>query len=129
MARFETRTLSADADTVAPDGAKVRLLLETDAGGMAHFELAPGQVSGAVTHRSVDEIWYVVSGRGEMWRKQGAREEVVELQPGVSLTIPLGTHFQFRADEREPLTVVAVTMPPWPGADQALAVSGIWQRS
>jgi mannose-6-phosphate isomerase-like protein (cupin superfamily) len=37
----------------------------------------------------------------------------------VCLTIPLGTRFQFRADANgEPLTVVGVTMPPWPDADE-----------
>ncbi len=48
------------------------------------------------------------------------------VQAGVSLTIPLGTQFQFRATGHEPLTMVAITMPPWPGADEAYAVEGPW---
>ncbi len=48
---------------------------------MAHFELAPGAVSNAVEHRTVEEIWYVLSGCGEMWRKQGPREEIIPLDP------------------------------------------------
>jgi hypothetical protein len=56
----------------------------------------------------------VASGRGEMWRKQGGREEVVPVGPGVCVTIPLGTHFQFRSFGDEPLAAVGVTIPPWP---------------
>src|SRR5580698_2554867 len=37
-----------------------------------------------------------------------------------------GTHFQFRASDGAPLTVVGVTMPPWPGDDEAYEVPGTW---
>ena len=112
---------------LAPDGSEVRVLLGLAAGGMAHFSLAPGRVSKAVEHRSVEEIWYVVAGRGAMWRRHGVHEAVVVLEPGMCLTIPLGTRFQFRADEgTEALAAIAVTMPPWPGADEAFAVDGPW---
>jgi mannose-6-phosphate isomerase-like protein (cupin superfamily) len=93
---------------------------------MAHFQLAPGEVSTAVLHRTVEEIWFVLGGRGEMWRKQGDREEIVVLEAGVCLTIPLGTCFQFRSFGDEPLSAVAVTMPPWPGDDEAQTVDGTW---
>jgi mannose-6-phosphate isomerase-like protein (cupin superfamily) len=93
---------------------------------MAHFELAPGTTSVAVAHRTVEEIWYFVTGRGEMWRKQGAREEIVTVERGVCITIPLGTHFQIRAMGNEPLTALAVTMPPWPGSDEAYLVKEKW---
>lgn len=127
MESFGTKQLPAARDVVAPDGSDVRVLLGLARGGMAHFVLAPGQVSTAVTHRTVEEIWYVLSGRGEMWRRQGDREEVVAMAPGVCLTIPLGTHFQFRSLGTEELAAVAVTMPPWPGDGEALVVAGKWQ--
>lgn len=92
---FDTMRLPAARDAVAPDGSDVRVLLGLKGGGMAHFELAPGQTSTAVTHRTVEEIWLFLSGRGEMWRRQGEREEIVALERGVCITIPLGTHFQF----------------------------------
>ena len=113
-------------DAVAPDGAEVRVLLTLHGGSMAHFRLAPNQTSRAVTHRTVEEIWFVVTGQGEMWRKLAAREEVVALSPGVCLTIPLGTHFQFRSSGDEPLGAVAITMPPWPGEAEAYEVAGPW---
>lgn len=124
---FETKKLPATPDVVAPDGSDVRVLLNTPRGGMAHFELARGRASDAIRHRSVDEIWFVLSGRGEMWRKGGAREEVVALEPGVCVTIPAGTHFQFRAFDGESLNAIGVTMPPWPGPDEAVPVPGKWE--
>ena len=126
MQRFETKILSEKRDVVAPDGSAVRILLGLKGGGMAHFELAPGQTSKAVTHRTVEEIWHFVSGSGEMWREQEGREECVLVGPGVCLTIPLGTRFQFRSFGPEPLAAIGVTMPPWPGEGEAVAVEGKW---
>jgi mannose-6-phosphate isomerase-like protein (cupin superfamily) len=129
MTGFATLGLPADPTVVAPDGSDVRVLLRLPGGSMAHFELGAGMVSLAVTHRSVEEIWFIVAGRGEMWRKQGEREEVVALQPGVCLTLPVGTHFQFRASATESVAAVAVTMPPWPGEAEATVVPGCWAPS
>ena len=127
MTEFATRRLPAQRDVVAPDMSDVRILLGLERGGMAHFELAPGRTSRAVAHRTVEEIWYFVGGRGEMWRRQGGREEVVAVEPGVCLTIPLGTQFQFRSLGAEPLAAVGVTMPPWPGEGEAYEVRGKWE--
>jgi mannose-6-phosphate isomerase-like protein (cupin superfamily) len=126
---FATTRRPHDRTAVAPDGSDVRVLLALSGGGMAEFELAAGQVAAAVTHRTVEEIWYVLSGRGEMWRRQGSHEQVIALEPGVCLTIPLGVHFQFRALGDGPLRVLGVTMPPWPGGDEAIPVSGPWTPS
>ncbi len=93
---------------------------------MAHFELPAGATSHAVRHRTVEEIWYVLSGRGELWRRQDEDERTDALRPGTSVTIPLGTTFQFRAESGAPLCFVAVTMPPWPGMDEAVKVGGPW---
>ncbi len=124
---FASLSLPSATHVVAPDGAEVRVLLGLTAGGMARFELPAGATSRAVTHRSVEEIWFVVSGRGEMWRRQGEREAIVTLEPGLCLTLPRGTQFQFRASPVEAVAAVAVTMPPWPGADEAVGVAGPWQ--
>ena len=124
--KFETKAISPNPDAVAPDGSLVRLLPVLPGGSFAHFELPAGRVSLAVTHRTVEEIWYVVSGAGELWRRQDGAEEVVALKPGTAVTIPLGAHFQFRAGEGAPLAFVAVTMPPWPGPDEAVPVDGHW---
>ncbi len=127
MTDFATKRLPVNRDAVAPDLSDVRLLLELKGGGMAHFELDSGRTSKAVAHHTVEEIWFFLSGRGEMWRKQDGREEVVPVGPGVCLTIPLGTHFQFRSFGDEPLAAVGVTMPPWPGDGEAYDVEGKWE--
>jgi mannose-6-phosphate isomerase-like protein (cupin superfamily) len=127
MNQFDTKQLPVKGDAIAPDGSTVRILLGLKGGSMVHFELPPGQISTAVTHKTVEEIWYILSGQGEMWRKIGENEQVVALSEGLCLTIPLGTHFQFRAFGDEPLSAVGVTMPPWPGEDEAQIVPGKWK--
>ena len=125
---MQLRRLPAEPDAVAPDGSAVRVLLALAGGSMAHFELAAGETSLAVRHRTVEELWYFVGGRGEMWRcDAGGREAIDAVEPGVSLDIPLGTSFQFRALGDEPLRAVGVTMPPWPGEDEAELVDGPWR--
>jgi hypothetical protein len=102
VSAFATLRLPRDPTAIAPDGPAVRVLLALADGSMARFALGPGQV---------------------------AREEVVELEPGVCLTIPLGTHFQFRAAAGEGVAAIGVTLPPWPGADEAVFVAGPWAPS
>jgi mannose-6-phosphate isomerase-like protein (cupin superfamily) len=123
---FCTRRAAAIPDAVAPDGSEVRLLCATPRGSTALFTLMPGMVSKAVAHRSVEEIWYFTRGRGRMWRRDATREDIVEIVPGLSVAIPAGTRFQFRVDGEEAIEAVGVTMPPWPGMDEARIVEGVW---
>jgi mannose-6-phosphate isomerase-like protein (cupin superfamily) len=123
---FETKRLPTARDAVALDGSDVRILLGVTGGGLAHFELAAGETSTAVTHRTVEEIWYFLRGHGEMWRRRGRVEEVVGVSAGVCITIPLGTCFQFRAFGDEPLSAIGATIPPWPGEAEAIVVVGPW---
>jgi len=124
---FMTKVLGSQVDAKAPDGSDVRLLLQMTRGSMAHFSLDPRHVSKAVAHKTIEEIWYFVRGKGRMWRRLGPHEEIVDVFPSVSITIPTGAEFQFRNDGDEPLQAIGVTMPPWPGADEAVEVDGIWQ--
>jgi mannose-6-phosphate isomerase-like protein (cupin superfamily) len=119
--------LPASPRVPAPDGSDVRILLATQSGSCAHFELAGGQTSTAVVHRTVEEIWFFLEGRGQMWLASGDGDgEVVDVMPGDCLTIPVGTRFQVRAHGTAPLAAVGVTMPPWPGEDEAVVVEGRW---
>lgn len=129
MTEFRTKCIPDARDAIAPDGSDVRVLLNLTGGGLAHFELSPGETSTAVAHRTVEEIWFFLNGCGKMWRKQEQREEIVQVHRGVCITIPLGTHFQFRSFGPGPLTAVAVTMPPWPDEEEAYVVKGKWEAT
>lgn len=126
---FNTTKLGLNPIETAPDGSTLRRLLGVAGGTMAHFELSAGETSRAIAHRTVDELWFVVSGSGQLWLKQGTRQEVIALAPGVCASLPRGTRFQFRASEAEAVAIVAVTIPRWPGSFEAEPVDGRWPRS
>ena len=123
---FQAKSVPDVPDAIAPDGLEVRLLVQLTSGSMAHFTVAPGGVGKAVTHRTVDELWYFVSGPGEMWLADAERTEVVTVSAGTSVSLPQGTRFQVRNMSEEPLRAVGVTMPPWPGEQEAVVVDGTW---
>jgi mannose-6-phosphate isomerase-like protein (cupin superfamily) len=125
-ASFATKQLGEAYDVLAPDTSEIRLLVATTRGSLAHGTLRPGQVSLAIAHLMVEEVWYVTAGRGQIWRKHGDHELVVDLEPGTALTIPTGAHFQFRCTGSDPLCFVMCTMPPWPGAQEAVRVPDHW---
>jgi mannose-6-phosphate isomerase-like protein (cupin superfamily) len=122
----EVMALPAEAGVIAPAGSDVRLLVGLGRGAMVHFQLSPGDASVPVRHRTVDELWFVTEGRGEMWLL-GPGEvsaEPAPIGPGSSLSIPVGTTFQFRNTGSGPLSAVGVTMPPWPGPGEAELLDG-----
>jgi mannose-6-phosphate isomerase-like protein (cupin superfamily) len=123
---FVSRMRSNEPDAIAPDGSEVRILANTKRGSMAEFLLPPGKTSIAVAHRTVEEVWFFTAGQGELWRKNDKAEEIVQIHPGLSISIPIGTHFQFRNDSTENLKAIGITMPPWPGPDEAYTVKGKW---
>lgn len=123
---MESKTLSSTPDCLAPDHSEIRLLAATGRVSTVHCSLPAGQVSLAVAHKSVEEIWYFLEGQGEVWRRQGDDEEVTAAVPGVSLTIPTGTHFQFRNTGAAPLRFLCVTVPAWPGEGEAYRVKDYW---
>jgi mannose-6-phosphate isomerase-like protein (cupin superfamily) len=130
MSELCDRLLPPEPEAVAPDGSLVRLLCAVDQASMAHFELGPGEVSRPVVHRTVEEIWFVLEGLGVMWRKHPSQLPYeVDLRPQVSLTIPVGTTFQFKNTGRLPLAIVGVTIPPWPGDGEAMPGDGPWVPS
>lgn len=123
---MQTKHVPEAFDTIAPDGSEIRILVSTAGSSMAHCSLPPGRTSLAVAHRTVEEVWYFLGGRGEVWRKLGDSEETVEVSSGSSLSIPRGTHFQFRNTAAAPLEFVLTTIPQWPGHDEAYRVPGCW---
>ena len=123
---MDTRKLPRKYTVLAPDGSEIRELVSVKNGSMVHCTLPPGAVSMAVVHRTVEEVWYFVQGRGQVWRKSETAESVVDVQPCVSLSIEVGTHFQFRNTGDDDLCFIIVTMPPWPGEYEAVRVEDYW---
>lgn len=113
-------------DYLAPDKSEIRLLVEGEHGGLAHCLLPAGRVSSAVRHRTVEELWYVFEGDGEVWRSREGEERMDPIKPGDSLCIRPNTAFQFRASAGHDLKLLFATMPPWPGPQEAISVTREW---
>jgi|SRR5262245_28419942 len=115
----------AAPDTIAPDGSEIRLLA-TDAhgatrAGLCEVRLPARAISRPVSHRSVEEIWYVLAGQGQVWRSApGANTEPIDVRPGDALVIPTGWRFQFSASAEGELRFLCYTVPPWPGPEEAV---------
>ena len=115
----------------APDGSQVRLLLTDEHGAtrcsVVEVTIAAGEVSRPVVHRTVEEAWYVLSGAGEVWRCPPGTPAggvlTARVAAGDALVIPTGWSFQFRADAGSDMRFVCVTMPAWPGMDEAQSVA------
>lgn len=82
---FQTKKLSKNYDYVAPDGSEIRLLQSLSGGDLVHCTLPPYKLAKAVRHKSVEEIWHYFEGKGEAWRKQDDREEVITVELGLVL--------------------------------------------
>lgn len=120
------RSLPEPYDYLAPDNSEIRLLANGEHGGLAHCLLPAGKVSSAVRHRTVEELWYVLEGEGEIWQARDGEERIDAVRPGDSIRIRVDTAFQFRAGERRDLKILLTTMPPWPGPQEAVSVDGKW---
>jgi mannose-6-phosphate isomerase-like protein (cupin superfamily) len=126
---YAVRHAGAAPDAYAPDGSEIRLLLTNEQGAtrasVCEVRLPAGEVSQPVSHRTVEECWYVLSGSGEVWRCPPEQESSacppVSVSPGDALVIPTGWHFQFRAASGSDLRFLCFTSPPWPGAEEAAA--------
>lgn len=112
-------------DAIAPDGSEVYFrAVDASRASLVEVVLGPGKISRPVRHRTVEEIWYFLSGRGEVWLRAlpGSRSAKRDVGAGDVVVIPTGWDFQFRTAGEEPLRFLCFTTPPWPGPDEALAV-------
>lgn len=123
---MQTRPIPKSPDARSPAGAEIRYLIDGATGNMIHSTVPPSQVNRATVHATVSEFWYVLSGRGEIWRRDENGEEVTVLEPGVSIDIPVDTAFQYRCIGAEPLRFLCITMPRWPGDSEATHIEGPW---
>ena len=102
-------------DYLASDGSEIRVLVSGGKGSLAHRVLRAGATTKVVQHHGVEELWYVLSGAGEVWRHcEGEPPRADRVGPGDSLCIPVGVSYQFRALSDADLKLLLTTMPPWP---------------
>lgn len=124
--KMKTQHIPQDYQHTSPAGAEVRVLMNNEHGGMAHCTLKNKKISKAVQHKTVSEFWHVLSGKGAIWRKKDDEASVTVLEPGITIDISVGTHFQYRSDDGD-LVFICVTMPPWLGHDEVNYVSTYWE--
>jgi mannose-6-phosphate isomerase-like protein (cupin superfamily) len=124
---MQTRAFPATPQARSPAGAEIRYLMAGQTGDMIHSTVPPGQVNRATVHATVSEFWHVLSGEGEIWRRDGTGEETAVLVSGVSIDIPVGTEFQYRCTGAEPLQFLCISMPRWPGDAEATVIEGPWK--
>ena len=122
-------TLPKTADAKSPAGADIRFIMDGTTGNMIHASVPPHQINRATIHSTVSEFWYVLEGHGEIWRNDGASEKVTQLLAGTSIDIPVGTAFQYRNVAQSDLKFICISMPPWPGDDEASSVEGKWEAT
>ena len=115
------------ADATAPDGSEIRLIIDhrhgTERASLCEVTLPAGQVSRPVWHRTVEEVWYILEGEGQVWRcppnANPGSVKAAAVRPGDALTIPTGWRFQFGAGADRDLRVLCYTAPPWPRPEEA----------
>jgi mannose-6-phosphate isomerase-like protein (cupin superfamily) len=124
---MKTNMLPEHPDAKSPAGADIRYLMDGETGNMIHSTVPAQQVNKATVHATVSEFWYVLEGKGEIWRDDGVESGITALVPGTSIDIPVGTKFQYRNVSDADLKFICVTMPRWPGDSEAAFVQGKWQ--
>jgi mannose-6-phosphate isomerase-like protein (cupin superfamily) len=123
---MKTRLFPPAPTARSPAGAEVRYLMDGKTGDMIHSTVPPGQVNRATVHATVSEFWFILSGEGQIWRRDDTGEETTDLRAGVSIDIPVGTAFQYRCTGTDPLQFLCITMPPWRGDFEATIIDGPW---
>ena len=97
------------------DGSTIRELHHTAAQSLAEAELTGGQATQRHYHAETEEIYFVLSGRGDM-EVDGERREV---GVGDAILIPRGAWHEIRA--LEPLRFLCCCVPPYSDDDTFFA--------
>ncbi len=124
---MKTTILPERPDAKSPAGADIRYMMSSPTGNMIHSTVPPHQINRATVHATVNEFWFILEGRGEIWRDDGEQSSITVLVPGIAIDIPTGTAFQYRNTSDAELKFICVSMPPWPGDNEATFIQGVWQ--
>lgn len=112
-------------DTTAPDGAEIRVLIDRPQGAtrlsVAEALVKPGERTVCVSHQTIEEVWYIVRGKGVFHRlsPDSGEEQAAEVVPGDALLIPVEHRFWVENTGADDLVFLCCGTPPWPGPDEA----------
>jgi mannose-6-phosphate isomerase-like protein (cupin superfamily) len=126
---MKTTFLPEKPDAKSPARADTRFLMDGESGNLIHRTVPPHQTNRATVHATVSEFWFVLEGRGEIWRDDGVERRITKLVPGTAIDIPVGTAFQYRNVSDQELKFICIAMPPWPGDSEAAYLDGIWEAT
>ena len=113
---FSFMQVGHQAPFLADDGSIIRNLPSLGNVQTVQCTLRPNEVIQACVHKTVSQIWYVISGEGEVWLKDKLGIETVnKINSGTSFTVPLGFSFQFRNTGSVNLEIFIVNASPWSG--------------
>src|SRR5260370_9829103 len=124
---MKTTFLPEKPDAKSPAGAYIRFLMDGPTGSMIHSTVPPRQTNRATVHATVSEFWFVLEGRGEIWRDDSVDSAVTQITPGTSIDIPFGTAFQYPNVSDHDLKFICLTMPPCPGHSDAKSRDRQWE--
>jgi mannose-6-phosphate isomerase-like protein (cupin superfamily) len=121
-----TAFLKADPSYTSPGGAsEIRLLLQRPEGELTHARCPEHRSSQPATVEHTVEMFFVMAGRGFLWRSLDDSEDVVELRPGRSALIPEVARFQYRSETD--LVFMVATLPQWKPENWRVVEGGPWQ--
>lgn len=115
---MQVRSLESATPFVTADGSVIRSLLDRTNSSVAQQSLAEATIAaGEATerhyHRVLEELYYVVSGRGDM-ELDGEHHEV---GPGDAILIPPGAWHQLRANQGGEIKILCCCAPPYSHED------------
>jgi mannose-6-phosphate isomerase-like protein (cupin superfamily) len=118
---IDLRSLDSAEPFVTADGSTIRELCGIPTGGtelqsLAEATLAPGQATTPHYHRESEEIYFILSGEGEM-EIEGGRAAV---SPGDAIPIPRGSRHRIRNVGDGPLRFLCACAPPYRHEDTFL---------
>ncbi len=116
----------AAPDVTAPDGSAVYVLVDGARGAsrlsLAEAVVGPGERTACVSHKTIEEVWYVLRGAGVFHRAlpDGSGAEEVKIKAGDAVLIPTGHRFWVENTGAGELAFLCCDAPGWPGHEEAV---------
>ncbi len=100
--------------SITDTGSEIRVLLDTTRGGQGRLSLAvetlkPGQSTAPHWHANLEEVYFIVAGRGRMEIGAEARAVIA----GDAILIPINRVHCLRNTGNEDLVILCPVSPPW----------------